>query len=407
MNPTEKLAPGALPPTDFVPLIVPEIRGNEWKYVKECLDTNWVSSVGSYVDRFERMTAERAGTKYAIATVNGTAALHIALLLAGAQAGDEVVVSSLTFIAPANAIRYVGAWPVFIDAEPKYWQIDAARVVDFLEKGCRWDGRVLRNQRTGRRVKAILPVHILGHPADLDPILTVAAKYSLPVIEDATEGLGARYRGKSVGSLGHAGCFSFNGNKIITTGGGGMLVTDNAEWAARARYLTTQAKDDPIEYVHNAVGYNYRLTNLLAAMGCAQMEQLETFVEAKREIAKRYQESLASLPGVRLPEEAEWASSTFWMYTVLVDEKESGIGSRELLRELAARKIQARPLWQPLHRSPAHNSAGSPACPNSDALHGQAISLPCSVGLTSSAQGHVIESIASLLGKQNATARVR
>jgi perosamine synthetase len=406
LNPTEKLAAGAPSPADFVPLIVPEIRGNEWKYVKECLDTNWVSSVGSYVDRFEGMVAEKVGTKYAVATVNGTAALHIALLLAGVQADDEVVVSSLTFIAPVNTIRYVGAWPVFIDAEPRYWQINPAGVVDFLERDCQWDGQVLRNQRTGRRVRAILPVHILGHPADLDPILAVAAKYSLPVIEDATEGLGALYRGKSLGGFGQVGCFSFNGNKIITTGGGGMLVTNNAEWAARARYLTTQAKDDPIEYVHNAVGYNYRLTNLLAAMGCAQMEQLDTFVEAKRQIAMRYQESLASLPGIRLPEEADWAFSTFWMYTALVDEKESRIDSRGLLRELAARKIQTRPLWQPIHRSPAHNLSGSPPCPNSDALHSQAISLPCSVGLTRSAQSRVIESIASLLGKQNPSARV-
>ena len=399
MSPKKKLASGVRAPADFIPLIVPEIRGNEWKYVKECLDTNWVSSAGSYVDRFEKMAAEQAGTKYAIATVNGTAALHIALLLADVQADDEVLVSSLTFIAPANAIRYVGAWPVFIDAEPKYWQIDPAGVVDFLDNRCRWDGESLRNRRTGRRVKAVLPVHILGHPADLDPILEVAAKYSLPVIEDATEGLGARYRGKALGSLGHVGCFSFNGNKIITTGGGGMLVTNNAEWALRARYLTTQAKDDPIEYVHNAVGYNYRLTNLLAAMGCAQMEQLDAFVKAKRQIARRYQESLISLPGIRLPEEADWAFSTFWMYTVLIDEKESRIDSRQLLGELAARKIQTRPLWQPIHRSPAHDASGSPSCPNSDVLYSQAISLPCSVGLTRSAQDNVIQAIASLLSK--------
>jgi perosamine synthetase len=405
LNPTEKLAPGAPPPADFVPLIVPEIRGNEWKYVKECLDTNWVSSVGSYVDRFEKMAAAQAGTEYAVATVNGTAALHIVLLLAGVQADDEVVVSSLTFIAPANAIRYVGAWPVFIDAEPRYWQIDPAEVVKFLETGCRWDGQELRNRRTGRRVKAILPVHILGHPADLDPILAVAAKYSLPVIEDATEGLGARYRGKRLGGIGHAGCLSFNGNKIITTGGGGMLVTNNAEWAARAKYLTTQAKDDPIEYVHNAVGYNYRLTNLLAAMGCAQMEQLDEFVEAKRRIAKRYQDELTPLRGICLPEEADWAQSTYWMYTVLINEKESRLNSRELLRELAARKIQTRPLWQPMHRSPAHDSSGNAACPNSDAIHGQAISLPCSVGLSPAAQAYVIETIASLLGKQSIPAK--
>jgi perosamine synthetase len=385
---------------------VPEICGNEWKYVKECLDTNWVSSVGSYVDRFEKMVAERAGTKYAIATVNGTAALHIALLLAGVETDDEVVVSSLSFIAPANAIRYAGAWPIFIDAEPRYWQMDPAAVVDFLEECCRWDGHELRNRRTGRRVRAILPVHILGHPADLDPILEVAAKYSLPVIEDATEGLGARYREKSLGGIGHVGCFSFNGNKIITTGGGGMLVTNNAEWAARAKYLTTQAKDDPIEYVHNAIGYNYRLTNLLAAMGCAQMEQLDTFVDAKREIARHYRGTLDSLPGIRVPEGAIGAFSTFWMYTVLIDETQSHIDSRELLRQLASCNINARPLWQPLHRSPAHSPSGSPSCPNSEELHNKAISLPCSVGLTRSAQNHVIETVARLLAERSQPARV-
>jgi perosamine synthetase len=324
-------------------------------------------------------------------------------MLAGVQVEDEVVVSSLTFIAPANAIRYLGAWPVFIDAEPRHWQIDPCGVADFLDDGCEWDGRALRNRRTGRRVKAILPVHILGHPVDMDPIVAVAAKYSLPVIEDATECLGARYRGKSPGSVGDIGCFSFNGNKIITTGGGGMLVTSNAEWAARAKYLTTQAKDDPVEYVHHTIGYNYRLTNVLAAIGCAQMEQLDVFVEAKRQIAKRYQESLASIRGIRLPEEAAWAFSTFWMYTVLIDEKQSPIDSRELLRQLGARKIQARPLWQPLHRSPAHLSSVSPCCPTSESLYAQAISLPCSVGLTQSEQERVIESIVSLLGAPHAS----
>lgn len=399
MSEIEKLAPGSPNAADFIPLSVPEIRGNEWKYIKDCLDTNWVSSAGCYVDRFEKMVADQAGTRYAVATINGTAALHIALILAGVQADDEVLVSSLTFIAPVNAIRYVGAWPVFIDAESKYWQIDPERVVDFLEGTCIWDGRVLRNRFSGRRVKAILPVHILGHPVDLDPILALAARYSLSVIEDATEGLGARYRGRSLGSLGHAGCFSFNGNKIITTGGGGMLVTNNAEWAARARYLTTQAKDDPIEYVHKTIGYNYRLTNLLAAMGCAQMEQLPRFVEAKRNIASRYRGSLTSLPGVRFQDEPDWAFSTFWMFTLLIDERESSIDSRQLHRALAARNIETRPLWQPIHRSPAHCLSGRTSCPNSDKLYSQAISLPCSVGLTSFVQEHVIDVITSLLHK--------
>lgn len=398
MTPAEKLAPGTPPSAEFIPLIVPEMRGNEWNYVKDCLDSNWVSSVGSYVDRFEKMAAERAGTKYAIATVNGTAALHISLILAGVEADDEVLVSSLTFIAPVNAIRYVGAWPVFIDAEPEYWQINPVGVVDFIENNCQWDGQVLRNRQSGRRVRAILPVHILGHPVNLDPILAIAAKFALPVIEDATEGLGARYRGRSLGGIGQIGCYSFNGNKIITTGGGGMLVTNNPDWAARAKYLTTQAKDDAVEYVHNTVGYNYRLTNPLAAIGCAQMEQLDTFVDAKREIANRYRESLASLPGLCLPQESDWAFSTFWMYTVLIDETESRIGSRELLRLLEAQKIQTRPLWQPIHRSPAHAHFGSPPCPNSDLLHSRAISLPCSVGLTAIAQDRVIEAVTSLVG---------
>jgi perosamine synthetase len=375
--------------------------------VKDCLDTNWVSSVGGYVDRFEKMTAEAAGTKYAIATASGTAALHVALILAGVEANDEVLVSTLTFIAPVNTIRYVGAYPVFIDAEPKYWQIDPASVVDFLEKECQWDGSTLRNRRTGRRVKAILPVHILGHPVDLDPILGVAARYALPVIEDATEGLGARYKGKGLGSFGKAGCFSFNGNKIITTGGGGMLVTDDADWAKRARYLTTQAKDDPIEYIHNEIGYNYRLTNLLAAMGCAQMEQLQSYVDAKRRIASRYREALAAVPGILVPEEADWAFSTFWMYTVLIDEQVARISSRDLLRELQARKIQTRPLWQPIHHSLAHRASCDRGCPNADRLHRRALSLPCSVGLTEQAQESVIETIKCILEQQSLPAAAR
>jgi perosamine synthetase len=394
MNSTDKLSlAAATPDMASIPLIVPEIRGNEWRYIKDCLDTNWVSSVGSYVDQFEKLVAERAGAKFAVATVNGTAALHIALLLAGVEHDDEVLVSALTFIAPANAIRYAGAWPVFIDAGPQYWQMDPERVVDFLERECAWDGQTLRNRKTGRRVKAILPVHILGHPVDLDPILAAAKKYALPVIEDATEGLGAKYKGKSLGGIGEMGCFSFNGNKIITTGGGGMLVTNNMEWAARAKYLTTQAKDDPIEYVHGAIGYNYRLTNLLAAMGCAQMEQLDNFITAKRQIAQRYGEALATIPGLQLPQEAEWAFSTFWMYTVLINEAIGGIDSRQLLKRLAEHKIQTRPLWQPLHVSPAHISPGTAACATSERLYRDALSLPCSVGLSRIDQERVIEMI--------------
>jgi perosamine synthetase len=393
MKQTETLAPGAPSSDGFVPLAVPEIRGNEWQYVKECLDTAWVSSVGSYVDRFEQMVAEQSGTRFAVATVSGTSALHISLLLAGVEADDEVLVSTLTFIAPVNAIRYVGAWPVFIDAEPNYWQMDSARVLEFLERDCRWKDGALYNRHTGRRVKAIIPVHVLGHPVDVDPIIEVARKFNLRVIEDATEGLGASYKGRPLGSSGDVASFSFNGNKIITTGGGGMLVTDNEEWARRARYLTTQAKDDPLEYVHGEVGYNYRLTNLLAAVGCAQMEQLSSYVAAKRHIATRYTEALAEIAGIVPMTNAPWAASTFWMYTVLVQEEEFGMDSRQLMRLLAAQKIQSRPLWQPIHRSPAHRSQNPVIMPVAESLAQKALSLPCSVGLSERDQDRIIAAI--------------
>jgi perosamine synthetase len=394
---TESTFLQARPTGESIPLIEPEIRGNEWKYVQECLETGWVSSAGPFVDRFEHMVAHQCGCQRAIATVNGTSALHVALLVAGVQPDDEVLVSTLTFIAPVNAIRYVGAWPVFVDAESDYWQMDPVRVVEFLEKGCRWSNGALYNQRTGRRVSAIVPVHILGHPVDLDLILTAAQKYGLKVIEDATEGLGATYRGRPLGSIGDVGCLSFNGNKIITTGGGGMLVTSNEEWAQKAKYLTTQAKDDPIEYIHKEIGYNYRLTNIQAAIGCAQMEQLDAYVAAKREIADRYSLALRNISGIVPMRQASWAKSTFWMYTMLVKEEKVSINSRYLLQSLAAQNIQCRPLWQPIHQSPAHALSRTGDLPVSEQLSKEALSLPCSVGLSKDAQQKVIDQVCQVL----------
>ena len=396
--------PGAPPPAGFIPLCVPEIRGNESQYLKECLDTNWVSSAGPFVDRFERDLAARVGAPYAVATVNGTAALHIALLVAGIQPDDEVLVSTLTFIAPANAIRYVGAWPVFIDAEPDYWQMDAEKLTAFVERECRWNDGELRNRATGRRVSAIVPVHILGHAVDIDPILAVARKFNLAVIEDATESLGAKYKGKVLGSLGNVACFSFNGNKLITTGGGGMLVTDNEAWARKARYLTTQAKDDPVESVHVEIGYNYRLTNIQAAMGCAQLEKLDEYIAAKRQLAAAYTQGLADLAGVTPMREAPWAFSNFWMYSVLVEEHRYGLNRRTLMHHLEAARIQTRPLWQPLHLSPAHRGAPATDCAVAERLHRQALSLPCSVGLQRSDQERVIDAVRSAAAPTRATA---
>jgi len=382
----------------YISLCVPEISGNEWVYIKECLDTNYVSSVGPFVDRFENELAKRVGTKYAVATINGTAALHIALLVAGIQPYDEVLVSTLTFIAPANAIRYVGAWPVFIDSEPDFWQMDTQKVQDFLLKECRWTNRELRNKRTGRRVKAILPVHILGHPVDMDPILNLAHKYNLIVIEDATESLGAKYKGREVGHLGDIACFSFNGNKIITTGGGGMIVTDNAEWARKAKYLITQAKDDPIEFIHGAIGYNYRLTNIQAALGCAQLEKLDEYIAKKRYIADVYTESFQDIPGLIPMREAPWALSIFWIYTILINEELYEMNSRKLLRQFEDAKIQTRPLWQPVHLSPAHADNQEYKCEIAERLQREALSLPCSVGLDSTKQNKIIQLI---VGKGN------
>jgi len=350
--------------------------------------------VGPYVDRFEAEIAAYVGTKQAVATVNGTAALHVALLISGVQPEDEVLVPTLTFIAPANAIRYVGAWPVFIDAEPEYWQMDPQKVVDFLNKECRWNKGELRNKSTERRIRAILPVHLLGHPVDMEPMLDMARKFNLVVVEDATESLGAKYRENAIGHLGDIACFSFNGNKIITTGGGGMIVTDNETFAKRAKYLTTQAKDDPLEYVHNEIGYNYRLTNIQAAMGCAQLEKLNEYILSKRHIAEVYKDALEVIPGITPMREAHWAHSIFWLYTVLVNELHYGRDSRSLIEELGHEGIQARPLWLPIHQSKAYYGCYIPYdCKVAEQLNRQALSLPSSVSLTIVEQQRVIECI--------------
>ena len=376
--------PGAPIHFGVVPLSVPEIRGNEWKYIKECLDTNWVSSAGTFVDRFEQTMADYVGTKYSVATVNGTAALHVALLVAGVQPEDEVLVSNLTFIAPANAIRYAGAWPVFIDAEPHYWQIDPEKLASFLESECWWQRGRLVNKATGRRIKAILPVHILGHPCDMDPILDLARKFSLAVIEDATESLGAGYKGRMVGQLGDIACFSFNGNKLVTTGGGGMIVTDNQKWAERARYLTTQARDHPVEYIHNVIGYNYRLSNIQAAMGVAQMEQVDDFVEKKRAIARAYEGGLRDLEGIVLMPTQVHTTPTYWLYTVLLRQGTSLASRSELIAKLNDNGVGARPLWHTIHNLPPYADCQSFQITHSVDLYKRGVCLPSSVGL----EGH-------------------
>ncbi len=386
--------PAPTPAGEGIPLAVPCLTGNEWKYVKECLDTSWVSSVGSFVGRLESDIAGYVGVKHGIATASGTAALHTALLVAGIGPGDEVLVSTLTFIAPVNAIRYVGALPVFIDAEADYWQMDPERVLEFIESECSWDGSKLLDRKTGCRVRAILPVHILGHPVNMDPIVEIAARYGLVVIEDATESLGVSYKGRKTGSIGDIACFSFNGNKIITSGGGGMIITDNDKWARRAKHLTTQAKVGETEYIHDEVGYNYRLTNIQAALGCAQMEQLPTFIAAKRRTAALYFARLRECPGIVCLSEPSWASVTYWLFTIRLFSAER----QRVSSHLSRKGIQTRPLWQPIHLSPCHQTANRGSLHVSEALYRECISLPCSSGITDDQISSVADALLECLG---------
>lgn len=361
----------------FIPLCVPHLAGNEWVYIKECLDTGWVSSVGSYVTRFEQEFAAAVGTRFAIACSNGTTALHTALMAAGIRPGDRVLVPTLTFIASANAVSHAGAVPIFMDVDEGTWQLDPCSVARFLADECETAGGRTVERSSGQRVAAIMPVHILGIPCDMAPLLAVAERHGLKIVEDATESLGATWQGRPVGSIGECGVFSFNGNKLITTGGGGMVCTNQEALAKQAKHLTTTAKIEPVEFIHDEVGYNYRLVNVLAAMGVAQLEQLPAFLAKKAEIAGWYAELLADLPVEPMPEPG-YGTGAKWLYTIRM----RGRHWRPICGFLDAAGIQTRPLWQCLHRSPAYAHLAPRECPVADRLQSECLSLPCSVGLT-------------------------
>jgi perosamine synthetase len=376
-----------------IPLCEPQLAGNETAYLRRCIETNWVSYAGPYVQQFEQMIAEYLGVGAAVACVSGTAALHLALLAAGVQAGDEVLVSDLTFLAPVNAIRYCGARPVLMDAECRYGQMDTGKVLEFLGKECEPRQGRLYHRRTGRPVGAILPVHMLGHPVELQPLLEAGQRWGVPIVEDATEALGSQYLGRRVGCHGDIGCLSFNANKVITTGGGGMVISNRPDWAARVRHLSTQAKAHADEYIHDAVGYNYRLTNLQAAVGVAQMEQLDGFLAAKRRLAQRYREGLGDIAGLELPEEAPWAHWNRWLYTVRIDAGRFGMEAGALRRHLAGQAIQTRPLWRPAHLQAPYQDAEQYRLEVTPRLYGSSLSLPSSSGLTTEQQERVIAAI--------------
>ncbi|MDP6785663.1 MAG: LegC family aminotransferase [Rhodospirillales bacterium] len=328
----------------------PEIAGREWEYVKECLDTGWVSTAGAYVERFEAMLADVTGVAHAVATVNGTAALHGALAVAGVAAGDEVIVPALTFVATANAVAYLGARPHFADSEERTLGLDAARLADHLERITdSRDGRCV-NTRTGRPITAVVCMHAFGHPVDLDALEAVCRRFGLVLIEDAAESLGTYYKGRHTGAWGQLSILSFNGNKTVTTGGGGAILTNDADLAHTARHLTTTAKvPHAWDFVHDRIGFNYRMPNVNAAIGCAQLERLDDFVERKRRLAQAYAAALDGIAGVRFFAEPEFARSNYWLNLFLLDPGMAHCRD-DLLTLCHERGLLARPAWTPMHQ---------------------------------------------------------
>jgi perosamine synthetase len=359
----------------------PEFGGNDWAYTKECLDSGWVSSVGKFVDEFELRLAQFTGARYAVAVVNGTAALEIAIRLAGVRSGEEVIVPALTFVATANAVAHCGAIPHFADSEESSLGLDPAALQAHLAGIAERASGGWRNKLTGRRLAAIVPMHALGHPAQISRILEVAARYGLPVIEDAAESLGSTVRGRHTGTFGLAGTLSFNGNKIVTTGGGGAIITDDEPFARRARHLTTTAKQPhPWKFFHDEVGYNYRLPNINAALGCAQMERLPDTLARKRRLAHSYRAQVGDVAGIRFIDEPPDTISNFWLNAVrldieAMDERDSVIGS------LIAAGYQCRPLWTLLHRLPMFQECCRAPLPAAERLEVSVITLPSSAKL--------------------------
>lgn len=366
----------------------PNMGGNELKYVTECIETGWVSSVGSYVDKFEQMSAEYAGTKYAVATSSGTTALHICLLLAGVGQNDMVVAPNITFIATLNSIKYTGASPILIDTDADSWQMDLNILEAFLQNDTEQKENVCYHKETGKRIPIIMPVHVLGNICDMDRLLALAKQHNLVVIEDSTEALGSYYKGKHAGSFGLMGTFSYNGNKIITTGGGGMILTNDEAIAKKAKHLTTQAKSDPFEYMHDEIGYNYRLVNVAAAMGVAQMEQLPGFIARKKEIIAFYKKELHGVGDIKFQKVSADVTPNWWLPTIFTTKQ------KEVLKALNDSKMQSRPFWVPMNQLPMfkndiyiHNND------RSDFVYQHCLSIPCSTYITDADLKNVTDKI--------------
>ena len=378
-------------------LSTPHMSGREQAYVADAFASNWIAPLGPHVDAFEAEFARAVGSRHAAALSSGTAALHLALQLAGVRAGDEVLVSSLTFSASVNPIVYLGARPAFIDSEARSWNMDPALLEQALED----------RARAGRLPAAVVVVHLYGQSADLHPIAAACARHGVPLVEDAAEALGATYHGRAPGTFGQSGIFSFNGNKVITTSGGGMLVSDDDALVAHARKLATQARDPAPHYQHSEIGYNYRLSNVLAAIGRAQLEVLEERVLARRAVFDFYRQALAGVPGLRWMPEASWGRHSRWLSCLTVDPAEFGAGREALRLALEARNIEARPVWKPMHLQPVF--AGLPAWGGDVAreLFEHGLCLPSGSNLRETDLEQVAEVVrATWAGAQRTPARV-
>jgi pyridoxal phosphate-dependent aminotransferase EpsN len=359
----------------------PDIRPQDHASVDAVLTSNWVAPVGPHLSEFEAMIAERAGCEYGVALSSGTAALHLALQILGVSAGDRVICPTMTFAASANPICYLQAEPIFIDSEPRTWNMDAALLEQALSEGS--------------SVKAVIVVHLYGQCAEMDPILEVCRRYNVPVIEDAAEALGASYKGRPAGSMSDLAFFSFNGNKIITTSGGGMLVTDNKEWAERARYLATQARESVLHYEHKEVGYNYRMSNVLAGLGLSQVADLDRRITVRRGHFEAYRSALADLPGVSFMPISYADEANYWLTCLTVDPKESGTDRDAIIAALEAADIEARPLWKPLHLQPVFSSQTVYGGDCAEHLFARGLCLPSGSSMTEQDRAEVIATVRS------------
>jgi len=372
----------------FIPVAAPMLVGNEKKYVMDCLDTTWISSNGKYIQQFEARFAEFCGVKHAIACCNGTVALHAALVAYGVGPGDEVIIPTLTFVATANAVMYCGATPVFVDSEPDAWNIDPAQI----------------EAKITPRTKGIIAVHLYGHPADMDPIKEIGKKHGLFVMEDAAEAHGARYKGARTGSLADAGIFSFFGNKIITTGEGGMITTDDDEMAAQMRLLKGQGMDPKRRYWFPVIGYNYRMTNIAAAIGLGQLEKIDWHLERRLEVASWYQEYLKDVPGVTWQPEMPWAKNVYWIFTILLAD-DLPISRDAVMAKLHEEGIETRPVFYPMHVLPPYAELAAGAVfPVADRTAQQGINLPTWAGLTQADVRRVCDSLAVILQEARSAA---